>query len=504
MNRILHAAILIAVLAPCGIHAKEAGAERTKKTKDKGIPHGRYTINEMVNAKTTDEVLKVFTNHDDPPQWKIDLVAKAHDFFSRDENATFEGLINDPAFMKIVKANGMDLLGGPLLGQISATGASVWVRTIGPAEASITLEDRGESRTFGPVKTTAQADFSAVIAVTGLKPDQEYPYTVVIDGKPVEAGGVIKTVDSEEIRIAFGSCPHRWGLGRGPIWDRMLLRGNKALLIYGDIAVQDRMFHFGLHRFDYFMRDQHAAWGKLQANLPVYAAWDDHDFMNNDQPKNGSDIHREGRIGIRKVFKTSWNNPQYGFGDDGGGVFLRTRIGPADVIMTDQRYFRGIEGPLLGAAQMEWLEKQLLDCKGPFIIISSGCMWSDAKGNGKDSWGLYDKEGREKIFQLIEKHKIPGVLLVSGDWHGARVYKIDRPSGYSFYEFEPASLGGRPGASRVENIKDCVFAIAGQYAFGEFTFDTAADDPTVTFRLMHEDGTELYTQTLTRAELTPK
>jgi alkaline phosphatase D len=68
----------------------------------------------------------------------------------------------------------------------------------------------------------------------------------------------------------------------------MLTRGNKALLIYGDIAVQDRMFHFGLHRFDYFMRDQHAAWGKLQANLPVYAAWDDHDFMNNDQPKNGS------------------------------------------------------------------------------------------------------------------------------------------------------------------------------------------------------------------------
>ena len=84
------------------------------------------------------------------------------------------------------------------------------------------------------------------------------------------------------------------------------------------------------------------------------------------------------------------------------------------------------------------------------------------------------------------------------------VFSTYNPSGYSFYEFEPASLGGRPGASRVENIKDCSFAIAGQYAFGEFTFDTEADDPTVTFRLMHEDGTELYTQTLTRAELTPK
>ena len=105
MNRFLHLAILIAVVAPFGVLAKEAGAERTKKTKDKGIPHGRYTMNEMVNAKTTDEVLKVFTNHDDPPQWKVDLVARAHDFFSKDENATFEGLINDPAFRQVVKAN---------------------------------------------------------------------------------------------------------------------------------------------------------------------------------------------------------------------------------------------------------------------------------------------------------------------------------------------------------------------------------------------------------------
>ena len=504
MKKVLSIAILISILLPLAAFSKEAGDSEEKNTKSKNVPGGKYTLNEMVNAKTTDEILKVFTNHDNPPQWKVDLVARAHDFLMQDENATYEGLIHDPAFMQIVKANDMDLLGGPLLGQVSETGASVWVRTIGPAEVAVEIDDGGKPRRFGPIMTNAQGDFSAVVPITGLKPDQEVPYTILINGKPINAKGVIKTVNSKTLRIAFGSCPHRWGLGRREIWDQILARGNKALLIYGDIAVQDRMFHFGLHRFDYFMRDQHAAWSKLEANLPVYANWDDHDFMSNDQPKNGSDVHKEGRVGIRKIFKDSWNNPQYGFGDEGGGIFLRTRIGPADVIMSDGRYFRGIEGPLLGEAQMKWLEEQLLDCKGPFIILSGGCMWSDAKGKGKDSWGLYDKEGREKIFQLIEKHKIPGVLLVSGDWHGARVYRIDRPSGYAFYEFEPASLGGRPGASRVEGIQDCIFAVAGQYAFGEFTFDTSAADPTVTFRMMQEDGTELFTKTLTRSELTPK
>jgi alkaline phosphatase D len=285
------------------------------------------------------------------------------------------------------------------------------------------------------------------------------------------------------------------------LWDRILSREPDALLIYGDIAVQDRVDHLGLHRFDYFLRDQQPPWKKLAANLPVFAAWDDHDFLSNDQPRGGKIVPDDVRRGVRRVFVNAWNNPQYGFGDEKGGIFLRTRIGQADVLMLDNRYFRGIEGPYLGEGQMRWLEEQLLDCEGPFIIISCGTLWCDAKGDGKDSWGRYDQEGRERIFRLIEKNHIPGVLLLSGDWHGARGYTIPRPSGYTFYEFQPASLGARPGATRVANT---LFAIAGEYAFGEFTMDAQKEDPTVTFRLILEDGTEHYRLTLTRSQLTPK
>ena len=207
-----------------------------------------------------------------------------------------------------------------------------------------------------------------------------------------------------------------------------------------------------------------------------------------------------------QVFRCAWNNPSYGFGDARGGVFLRTRIGSCDVIMTDGRYFRtGEKGSFLGADQMKWVEAQLLDCKGPFIILSCGTMWSDYVSNGKDSWGRWDPQGREQIFQLIEKHRIGGVLLISGDRHGARGFRIPRPSGFKFYEFEAGSLGGRTGPPVTDpEWTEQIYGIAGEYAFGEFTIDATLPDPEVVFRLISEDGNSVHELKLTRSQLTPR
>ncbi|MBC8218016.1 MAG: alkaline phosphatase D family protein, partial [Planctomycetes bacterium] len=206
------------------------------------------------------------------------------------------------------------------------------------------------------------------------------------------------------------------------------------------------------------------------------------------------------------VFRQAWNNPSYGFGDERRGVFLRTRIGPCDVIMSDERYFRtGEKGSFLGDEQMAWLEEQLLDCKGPFIILSCGTMWSDYVSNGKDSWGVWDPEGRERIFKFIEDHRIGGILLISGDRHGARGFRIPRPSGFNFYEFEAGSLGGRTGPPPTKPEWDTQFyGISGKYAFGEFTIDATVPDPEVTFRMIQDDGTVIHELKLKRSQLTPR
>lgn len=425
--------------------------------------------------------------------------------------ASFAKVATDQKVQALCREQGVTHLGGPMLGCLANDGVKVWLRTTKPARVEVTVKVDGEEKTFGPVESTLASDLTALVSVTGLKPGTTTSYQVLVDGSPIKIPkhAAITTPSAhktDKTCLTFGTCQHRWGLGHGDQANMILKHKPLAMLMYGDVAVQDRRNDLGMHRADYTMRDFHPAWQNIVCSTPVYTSWDDHDYFDNDLwgiPKNHTD---EDRRGVRKVYTQAWNNPYYGLGDEGGGIFQHTRIGPCDVIMTDNRYFRTKEGKhcFLGSEQMAWLKKTLLECQGPFIILTCGTMWSDYVSGGKDSWGKFDPEGREEIFALIEKHRIPGVLLLSGDRHGARGFKIPRPSGFEFFEFEPASLGGRSGPpAKNAKWKTQLYGFSNKFAFGEFTFDEAPDDPTVTFRLIESTGEVLYELTLTRSQLTP-
>ena len=426
-------------------------------------------------------------------------------------DATFMDVSRSADVRRICRDSRIVHLGGPMLGSVAPDGARVWVRTLQPAKVEVRVTVGGREKTFGPVASTPETDLSAVVPITGLAPATRYPYRVLVDGKALKipSGTALTTAPRDDVpgkvRIAFGSCFHQWGLGNAKQAERIRGRKPAAMLLIGDIAVQDRDNHLGRHRADYLLRDLQAAWRGLAASIPVFATWDDHDYFNNDKAGIPKGYTRQDQVGVWEVFRRSWNNPSYGFGDDRRGIFLRTRIGPCDVIMTDERFFRtGKPGSYLGEDQMKWLEAQLLDCKGPFIILSNGTMWSDYVSNGKDSWGRWDPEGRERIFKLIETHRIGGVLLISGDRHGARGFRIPRPSGFNFYEFEAASLGGRKGPPpRIDNCPEQFYGISDKYAFGEFTIDATLADPQVEFRLIGDDGTVIHQMKLSRSTLTP-
>ncbi len=471
----------------------------------------------QVKGGDLDSNMQLLNLWGDQPAAVHRLYEAAYKTLAARPGASFADLARDAAVQRLCAEAGVTHFGGPMLGAVRPDGAAVWLRTLRPAKVQILVTAAGREEVFGPAESTELSDLSAVVEVTGLKPDTRYPYRALIDGKPINtaAAGTFVTspaAGSAKTRIAFGADFHRWGLGNPRQAETLCLHKPTALLIYGDIAVQDRDNHLGLHRADYLLRDLHPAWQRIAASIPIYATWDDHDYFNNDKwglPKGYTEKDRQG---VWEVFRHAWNNPSYGFNDERHGVFLRTRVGPCDVIMVDHRYFRTARtndsdpsGNFLGPQQMQWLEKQLLDCKGPFVILSCGTMWSDYVGNGKDSWGKFDPQGREKIFSLIEKHRIRGVLLTSGDRHGARVFRIPRPSGYNFYEFEPGSLGGR-GDGPPAVIRNCdaqLFGVRGKYAFGEFSFDATLPDPQVVFQLVQDSGEVLYELKLTRSQLTP-
>ena len=403
--------------------------------------------------------------------------------------------------------------GGPILGDITSSSVKVWLRTLKPATVEVQIE--GLSNSNSNVQTTIASDLAGVVSIKDLKPLTTYKYKVLIDGEeikiPEHARITTTPVETarDHTRIAFGADTHRWGLGNNKQSAMIRSRNPHALLLNGDIAVQDRNDHIGLHRADFFLRDLFPAWQDLAATVPIYTAWDDHDYFDDDLGGIPEGYDAKDRQNVWHVFTQSWPNPAFGFGENGQGVHFHSRIGCCDFIQLDNRYFRDNENEgkrhsFIGEEQFEWFKEQLLSCEGEFIIVACGTMWSDYVSDGKDSWGYWDPEIREEIFQFIEDNSIKGVLLISGDRHGARGFRIPRESGFDFYEFEIGSLGGRsgPAVTKPEWITQ-LYGIEREYAFGEFLFDTTKQDPTVTFRLIHEDGHSIYDTTLTRSQLTP-
>ena len=451
--------------------------------------------------------LEIFNLWGEQPGPKQQVVKAAYEFLSRRPTGTVAELVEDPEFRQACHQAGLRYLGGPMLGSLSSEGVAIWLRTLGPGEIRVQVEVDGNWKEFGPVRSTREADYTVVIPLNGLPPGGVFPYRVLIDGRPVEIpdSAVIRTLpeSATRVRIIFGSCMHRWGLGNPRLADQIRRRKPAALLLLGDTAVQDRDNHLGLHRFDYLVRDLTPAWRELVAEIPVYVIWDDHDYFNNDKWGIPKGFTEEDRQGVWEVFRQSWNNPAYGFGPGRGGVFFATRVGPCDVIMTDGRFFRK-KGNFLGSDQLRWLKEELRQAKGAFVILASSTMWSDYVSAGKDSWGVFDPEGKEELFRFIEDNRIGGVLLISGDRHGARGFTIPRPSGFQFYEFEGASLGGRSGPPVTQpDWTTQLYGFSGIYAFSEFEFELGSTEPTVTFRLFQEDGKIIYEKTLSRSQLTP-
>ncbi|MEL6894997.1 MAG: alkaline phosphatase D family protein, partial [Planctomycetota bacterium] len=348
--------------------------------------------------------------------------------------------------------------------------------------------------------------------ISGLSADHAYRFQIIRKDETI-ASGSFRTAPAPGrngiTRIAFGSCFHKIGLHNPNLIQSILARRPHAMMLLGDLAVDDRRQNINMHRADYQLRDVSSAWCDLVRNVPVYASWDDHDYLDNDLSGLAKGTTPDDRRALRDVWRTNWNNPASP--KSANGIYFSSRIGDVEIIMLDTRSCRDIKRRgradcYLGARQLKWLKQTLADSKATLKIISSGTMWSDFISNGKDSWGTWDPETRESLFQWIEDNEIPGVALVSGDRHGARGFRIPRPSGFSFYEFEPASLGGVSGPpAMAENCPHQLFGYGRDalIAFGEFVVDNSNQQPKITFRLIGESGNVLQEHPIAYQSLCP-
>ncbi len=419
----------------------------------------------------------------------------------------------DPGIIEAAKEAGLALISGPMLGEVSESGITVWFRPVIAERLTIQVTAGQKNTKKDFYVNIAQPGTAVRVRLDDLLANTRHTYQIVNSSGHVLGEGSFRTApppnSKETIRIAFGSCFHKIGVHNPNLMRLIAERGNRAMLLLGDLAVDDREANLNMHYADYLLRDVSKPWRMFAASIPVYACWDDHDYLNND--KSGlqqGQITDQERNALRELWQENWNNPQTMVKDR--GIYFNTVIGDVEIIMLDTRSCRNWQkreqcGSYLGDAQMQWLFKTLKASRARFIIITSGTMWNDFMSRAKDSWGSWDIPGRKEIYDFIEKNQIGGGLLLSGDRHGARGFEIERPSGFTLHEFEAATLGGVPGPDAFAPDKSTQFFgyEAGLKAFGEFTFDTSEPDPKVTFRLINEQGKELERHTFNRSQLMP-
>ncbi|MFI3260084.1 MAG: alkaline phosphatase D family protein, partial [Rikenellaceae bacterium] len=465
--------ILAAALSLSAVESAQAQA--TNQPKVDGVDVGIFVFDNMVyyNLNYAGGPL---------PLKEFMLYKSAEYYFTLNPLATYSTLYKHNRFAKFQRENPSTHIGGPMLGCIKSDGVSVWVRTIEPKSVRVIAEGADEKFEFSG-ETLVKNDMAVTIELTGLRPNTKYRYRTYVGDDEIATDRdchftTLSNKAKGETRIVFGADYHRFGLCNRQLSQTIIDRDPNAFLILGDIAVQDRENKLGYHCLDFFARDLYPAWQNLSSKVPIYTTWDDHDYFCDDGynvPKNYTAADKEG---VWRVFKNSWVNPSYGFGEEGKGVFHHSTIGAADVILLDNRYFRE-KGSLLGDEQQEWLKSTLLECEAPFIIIGCGTMFSDYVSSGKDSWGKFSPDAREQIFDLIEENNIKGVLLISGDRHGSRGFKMVRESGFTLYEFGSGSLGALGGQpDTTEEWGDMqLYGHSEIFAFGEFLFDTTKRDP---------------------------
>jgi alkaline phosphatase D len=409
------------------------------------------------------------------------------------------------------KKNAVELLHGPMLGCVTDSSAKFWVRTANavPVQVSICELKKSDTLIKSTVRTDRNKDYTAVIAVQGLKPDTTYWYTLMVNNVASSIKWQFRTFPAfgakSKFQIGFGG-----GAGYTPQYERMwktiAAHNLTAFLFLGDNVYIDNPTRTAVQQYCYYRRQSRPEFRDFTAATPIYAIWDDHDFTTNDSG-GGPEIRQpEWKIPVWHTFINNWNNPYYGGGsEDEPGCWFDFSIGDVDFFMLDGRYYRmkpKLKNPsMLGNAQKKWLFKKLKASTATFKVLASPVPWAfGAKPGSRDPWQGYKQE-REEIFSFLEANRINGVILISADRHRSDIWKIERPNGYALYEFESSKLTNihthklMPGA---------LFGYNKKCSFGSLSFDTTIPEPHVTYRIISIDNEVIYAFSLKSSQLTHK
>ena len=272
------------------------------------------------------------------------------------------------------------------------------------------------------------------------------PYYAGLTSKlPVAPPNASLAQDTVLTRIAFGSCVNE----NRPMafWDVIAAQKPQAFLLIGDNVYGDTRATNGADiptlTASYRKLSARQEFDRFRRSVPMMTTWDDHDFGANDA--GGSFAFKEY---AEKAYESYW-----GSSDEvksRAGVYESRIVGPAgkqvQFIILDSRFFRSDlvampyrdPGPalgwyiantdpkatLLGDAQWQWLEQELVKPADLRFIVSSIQLITSA--HGYESWANFPKE-RDRFYGLLAAKGVNNAVLLTGDRHAGGFYKTNVP-----------------------------------------------------------------------------
>ena len=389
---------------------------------------------------------------------------------------------------------GGKLIENPMVGHTTASSTRLWLHASAawPSQLEVPAEATFSQPIVGPPVLPAQsAGFMAEVEATGLQAGKPYWLRLKVDGKvayTTPAPVVLAPAAGAKSTFAFVSCAKEE--------DQPGFAAIEALKPSGLLMVGDN--HYGntadLDNLRWWYRKMHAEphFAQLAARTPTWAIWDDHDYVGNNT--NGK---AAGKGNALQVFGEAWANAAAGTPQT-KGVFHQFTWGETEFFLTDGRYWRDVEGDVLGKGQTAWLQAALLASKATFKLVGCGSRFT-LQGSD-DSWAAYP-QAQKALMEFIFANKIAGVVFLSGDIHRHEVRKI-HPGGagkYPLYELTSSPIANVPSPCKIADSEQLF--CAAQDGFGWIEVDSTASPAKLTHQVRDVKGKVLYTLTLSAAQL---
>ena len=320
-------------------------------------------------------------------------------------------------------------------GDVLPTAAILWARYAGDAALEVAVwETHADGERLHDRARVDPADGGfAHYDVQGLTPGAWYRYAFLTDDDGDLARSDFGTFRAaiaddalEAVVFGAGSCTRNGG--RFPA----LLRVGDAqpldlYLLLGDTTYADGARTREQYRGKWAENLETAAYQRLRSRTSVTATWDDHEVDNNWDPEEiGADHLTAAREAFFEHLPTRrdplapdriWRSFRWGRTAEFFVLDCRGERLPSTRDDDDAQY--------ISPAQMDWLQTGLRESDAAFKIIVNSVPMGDFPtfGIDDDRWSGYAAQ-REALLVFLDVEAIPGVFVISGDFHLASMGRL--------------------------------------------------------------------------------